>query len=287
MLSLRKKLSPENLLNELLPKLLAKKATSRIPLTGEAAQLNDCYVIYFGDQYLVDGYNANTRMLDVFTPDETSTFRISAQVALSEALQYPLNVKYYYKTYWQDYTNIYRLVRDYRMRRVQIEVHCKIFCNKISQWFFNKKPLWVIRDRMVLLEFIIERHLGPEGSIVSPASNNTSSTFSVFQLMTELRSSKWIYHPHSSRAQRRLNLLLDAFVDSGDLHRDGIGYTLAPRAIQTLEAYQESERRHRDATRTQKFIGTLTLLIAIATIVQAYCAATHPDQPPYALESHL
>ncbi|MFO0389576.1 MAG: hypothetical protein ACK502_07665 [Alphaproteobacteria bacterium] len=277
-MNLFRKSSPEHVLHELLPKLLIKKAPSRISLTGETAQLNDYYSIHFGNQYLVEDYNPNTRMLDVYTPDGNSAFTISTTVALSDALQYPLHVKYFYKTYWEDYTDVHRLVRDYKMRWVQIEVYCRIFWKNLSQWFFNQKPLWVIRDRMGLLEFIIERHLGSEGSITSPTSNNTKPTFSAFQLMTELRSSKWIYHPHSQKAKRRLDLFLDAFVASGDLVRDGIGYTLDPRAIQTLGDFHESKRRHTDAIRTQWLIGILTFIIAFAAIVQAYYAAKSSEQ---------
>lgn len=273
MLNLFKKPSLEHILHELLPKLLLKKAPLRISLTGDAAQLNDYYSIYFGNQYLVEGYEPSTRLLDVCTADAGGAFKISTKVTLSDALKYPLHVKYFYKTYWHDYTDAYRLLRDYKTRWIQIEVQCRILWNKITQWFFNKKPLWVIRDRMGLLEFIIERYLGAEGSIASPAANNTNSTFSAFQLMTELQSSKWIYHPHSQKAKRRLDLLLDAFVVSGDLVRDGIGYRLEPNAIQTLGTHHENKRRHDDAIRTQWLIVILTIIIAAATAVQAYYAA--------------
>jgi hypothetical protein len=273
MLNLRKKASQEEVLHELLPKLLAKNAPNSVPLTGEAAQSNDCYSIHFGTQYWAQNYDLSTRMLDVHSADATGTYNTSEKVALSTALQHPLKVTYFYKTYWHDYTDIYRLSRDYKTRWIQIEVRSRIFWKNLSQWFFNRKPLWVIRDQMDLLEFIIERHIGPEGSMMSSTSNNSDARFSSSNLMTELKSSRWFYHPHSCQAKRRLDLLLDAFVDSKDLVKDGAAYTVAPRAIQMLSVHQENKRRHDDAIKTQRRIVLFTIIIAIATTVQAYYAA--------------
>ena len=115
MLNLRRKQSPEYLLHKLLPQLLTKKAPNRIPMTGKAALSNNCYAIYFGNQYLVEAYDQETRILNVCTPDANGAFTINSKVELSEALRYAIHITYFYKNYWQDYTNIQRLARDHRI----------------------------------------------------------------------------------------------------------------------------------------------------------------------------
>ncbi len=274
MFSLLKKRSLEQRLHDLLPKLLAKKSlNNNIPMSGTAAQRNDYYIVYFGKKYLVDGYDSNKRLLNVRALDEKGAYTINERVTLSATLQYPINVTYFYKNYWKEYTKIGILAFDYRMRCVQIVCTW----DKFTQWIYNRKPLWVIRNRMDLLERIIKRQFEQEGS--GERTNFKKPAFTAFDIMNEVYSSNRLFdHPDYEARMMKISLFLDAFVYSGELKKqDNIRYTTTEKAIQTLGDYQESQRRHQDAIKTQQRIFLLTVVIAIAAAVQAYFTAFPPN----------
>ncbi len=275
-----KKATPEEILHRLLPKLLAKKAPNSIPLTGESAQKNDGYLIYFANEFMVVGYDPNTRILDVRRPDATGAFVVDEEMPLSDALQHPLSISHYYKNYWEEYTNSHSLLWAHTFRLFKIEVWGRIMWNNVAQWHFNKRPLWVIRDNMVLLEYIIERHLGPDREIANTHYDPFEHKFSAFSLMSELRTTRWIHHPNSQRTLNRLNLLLDAFAESGDLVRKDIYYTVTPKAINTLAGYQENKRRHLDSVRIQFAIAVFTFIIALSAVLGACSVKFAPEQRP-------
>ena len=270
MLSPIKKRSPESFLHELLPKLLAKNAPSKIPMSGDAARSNDFYTIYLGEEYYVQSYDPDTRVLGVLGLDSDNNFSVSAQLNLRDAIQWPIRITHYFKSYWRDYKSLHHLARHYKFYWFQITVYANIYVKRILQWIFNKKRLWVVRDRTDLLDFIIQWHIRPKSDADSFYSSSISKSFTTYSLMNELLSTKWVHHPHSIETKRRLELFLDAFVESGDLEKKDFSYTLAPRATLTLSQHQENERRHRDAMRTQWIIILLTFILAFSSAVEVY-----------------
>ena len=105
---------------------------------------------------------------------------------------------------------------------------------------------------------MMERHI----------QNNTSA-IGIHQLMTELYSLKWIYHPDRNDQRRKLELYLGSLVIGGEIVKNNSDYEIAGKAITTIEKYEEEERRHAEQVRMQSRTLWLTLIIALLALVQA------------------
>ena len=87
-----------------------------------------------------------------------------------------------------------------------LKIHAVRHLSKLDQYLFNKKKL-VTKQRTELLKFLIERTLDGE------------TNHSPIDLMTDLYSIKWVLHPHGEKEQRKLEVFLDARVDTGELRK--------------------------------------------------------------------
>jgi hypothetical protein len=103
---------------------------------------------------------------------------------------------------------------------------------------------------------------------------------SALDLMSELYGGRWHHHPQQAQLYRYYDLMLDSFVEAGELtrgQRHELG--IAPQALNTLDAFTEEERRHGGTMSIQRWMLIVTLLVGIATAIQAY-RALFPAPPP-------
>jgi hypothetical protein len=262
----------DDILNWLLPKLIAKKSPRIIPRSGEEAKSVDCFTIYLGNDgkkptYLVDDYNSCNRELKVLALDANGTFAVEETINLSEALKHTVRVSHYYGLYDLHYINLYDLLFNHITRYDELKVNLHRLWDVITQSRFNKKEL-VTKDTIELLNFLVSNQL-KEG-VERPNSWNTSNEgIDVFSLMTELYSLRWVSHPHSNYQMKKLELYLDSLVKAGDLRENNRKFYVTGKALRTLEGYEENERRHKDAVGTQRKIFWLTIIIAFTALIQA------------------
>ena len=90
-----------------------------------------------------------------------------------------------------------------------------------------------------------------------------------WDIMTELYSSRWSGHPANKSRQSEIEFQLDSLLHSGDLEGDRITYKATPKSMVTLDQADEQDRRHREASRLQRWIVYLTFVIAVAALQQA------------------
>jgi len=67
----------------------------------------------------------------------------------------------------------------------------------------------------------------------------------------------------------QIEVMLDALVDLGELRKNGIGYEVTGKGIAALSQYEEEERKHRESMSLQKGIRWLTVVMAVAALLQA------------------
>jgi hypothetical protein len=133
-----------------------------------------------------------------------------------------------------------------------------ILKDRTEQYFFNRTRL-ARAERIGILKALLERTLGQREYTASPVT-----------LMTNLHSSRWVFHPEHEKLLAYYKLLLDSLVASGDLIVDGIAYRISPKALGTLASAEEDDRRHSDSISQQRALKWLTVALVLIGAVQAY-----------------
>lgn len=146
--------------------------------------------------------------------------------------------------------------------------------NKITQFKYIKNALHnrkvekeqrkferaqlILKSRMEILEFLVE-HFCKGGKPMT-----------LQQVMSATVHNRWVFHPDSKHKQQRLSLLLDSLVLSEDLILDEKKlYRVAPKSIETIEKYRESNVKHRQIIILQKNMLIVTAILAVFSVIQS------------------
>ncbi|NCP62637.1 MAG: hypothetical protein GW748_04920 [Alphaproteobacteria bacterium] len=144
----------------------------------------------------------------------------------------------------------------------------KVKWDAIQQKFFNLRPLKEKKKRMELLRWLINEDRRKRS--VSSENLYTKVDFNVIQVLHDLnKSCRWALHPDKLRAQANYKSYLDSLVFSEDLHENRGTYFLLPKAVITLEEYDEAERRHKEQITVSRILAFLTLCLFLGTVFQA------------------
>lgn len=236
-------------------KALEKPSPGSIPLSGPRALENDFYSVHLEDGAGKDqvwlkektdkGYEALVRATNDSGEDKT----LSQEDI--QSFGYNLRIEHYYKGYQFDYHSPTRFLLAY---------FCCwhlwiIFRDRYSQKRFNRQPL-IRAERMELLQYLVER------SIQKPTEK-----FDPLFLGMQLYSRKWFYHPGKDEHKEHLKLLLESFVESGELKRKDGGYVLSGKALETLSNHDLEQQKHQDNIATAKVGNNLTWAIVIVGLL--------------------
>jgi hypothetical protein len=129
--------------------------------------------------------------------------------------------------------------------------------DRVSQNIYNRRRL-VREERIDLLQYIVERKIENPRDQIHP-----------LMLAVDRYSRKWLYHPDKNRHKAHLQLVLDSFLDSGELRMNEQNYVVTGRALVTLAEYEVSVQRHKDQINTAKSGNRLTtaiIFIGVASI---------------------
>jgi hypothetical protein len=119
------------------------------------------------------------------------------------------------------------------------------------------KDKFITKNRIELLKFIIDVHLE---KITNPEKSYEKITSGY--LMIKLIEAKLLDETNVTENNNRLTLHLESFALSGELEKYDSEYIVKGKALQTLEEYEENERRHKDSIRIQIILAVLTGIIA-------------------------
>lgn len=132
-------------------------------------------------------------------------------------------------------------------------------------WAFSKKRL-PRRDRMEILTWAYNWTLENE---------SRRPSFSPLSFLIHKHGNLIIYHPEKDRLMRYYRVVFESLVASGDLNdiKASWSFCLSPKALDTLDRYEETDRRHADNLRQQRILGWLTfalVLIGAGQIIVAF-----------------
>lgn len=232
-------------------KALEKPSPGSIPLSGPRALKNDFYSVHLvdssgKDQVWLKGKTEQDFEALVRTGDDSGKNKTLTRKNI-ESFKYNLRIEHYYKGYQFNYRSPLRFLIAYYCRWHL----CVIFRERFSQKRFNQKPL-IRAERMDLLQYLVER------SIQKPKEK-----FDPLFLGMQLYSRKWFYHPEKDEHKEHLKLLLESFVESGDLKRQDTGYILSGKALETLSNHDLEQQKHQDNLATARVGNKLTWAIVI------------------------
>lgn len=237
-----------------LDKALEKPAPDRIPLSAPRALENDFCSVTLEDpesdrriliRNRVDaGYEAL-----VWQGEQAAIEQWLARDDI-DAKRLSLRIERYYQGYQFDFTNpkVFLLAELTKWHKVTK------FRDRVSQTIYNKRRL-VREERIDLLRHLVERKIENPRDQIYP-----------LMLAVQRYSRKWLYHPDKERHKAHLELVLDSFVASGDMTKDGLNYVVTGRALVTLSEYELSIQRHKDQINTAKIGNRLTWAIIIVGI---------------------
>ena len=167
-----------------------------------------------------------------------------------------ISVMHYYGYDEIKYRGLMRFVLSQIFFLPYAKIHLIRAVESLDQYFFNKKKLFT-RQRIELLQFIVQRKL-----------DGAPGTGAVF-LMSELYSTKWIYHPDKDKQLKRLKFYLESLTETGELRYADFKYEPTGEALKAIEVYEEQERKHTENVKIQRRMIWLTLAIALLTGAQA------------------
>ncbi|PDS99271.1 hypothetical protein CO659_00180 [Rhizobium sp. S9] len=247
---------------------LGKKSPAEIPTSGERALQNDCYSSYLLDE----AGEARLSIREIDGNEVRGKWSLDGQnftedraIPLSELPSYTLYVQHYYRG-WTFYSvGVPKFLR-YRWSRWP---WIRVKFDRFLQSRFNKKEL-ARKRRMDVLEYVL-------AETMKDRTFQTNAT----TLLTHLYSVRWVHRPDKDELMNYYEFTLDALKDSGDLATtEHHGYRLTPKALNTVTAYVEDERRHNDNKKIQTWIVILTVALTIVGVAQAAAAVYEQWKPP-------
>lgn len=240
---------------------LRRNAPSLIPTSGNRAEDNDCYAVYLLDEagearFLVENLEG-AEVRGKWSHDGKS-FTEEKVLSTSELPDFAVYIQHYYRT-WTFYSvGVWKFLR-YRWSRWP---WIRVTFDRFLQSRFNKKEL-ARQARMDVLEYVLTETMKDRKFQTHPTS-----------LLTHLYSVRWVHRPDKDELMNYYTFMLDALNESGDLEAaDRHGYKLTPRALNTVSAFVQEERRHGDNYKIQRGIFWLTIALMFFGLVQAGAAA--------------
>jgi hypothetical protein len=237
--------------------MLKNKCPNKISRSGEKGKKVNCYSIRIDKDnapfLLVDNLKKNRLIGKKWNGEK---FSDEFELNYSELKNYDLRIVHYFGLTDISFTSIKNYAFNYFTKYIYIKLWLKNIIQNIDQYFFNKKKI-VTDKKISLLKNILDLQL-----------NKYNSGISLIALMSELYSFKWLNHPNKEYEKRKLDLYLKSLIDGGELQKQDGKYIVTGKAITTLEKYELSEERHVREVKNQRKIVFLTIIIAIATLLQ-------------------
>ncbi|WP_157643742.1 hypothetical protein [Burkholderia ubonensis] len=261
---------------------VAKRAPSRIPLTGERLLQRDYFSATLsglaeGD-VLVDSMSGNDVVGRAWVPpadpDKYGEYATPVTIPIDRAARSEVEYTYYLRQHefreHKSTTLWWRLLVGYYHRNAWME--------EFRQGRYNRQAL-ERRRRMDLLQWLIEhavtRSPGEERAFHSP-----------LDILKPPGDARWARHPAAREQLDYARLLLESLLHDQLVESDGLaGFRAAPAAIGVAEVYVTEERRHADSERTQRRLLWVAIAAGFAAAVQALAAIWPLASPERAVAS--
>jgi hypothetical protein len=132
------------------------------------------------------------------------------------------------------------------------------------------------KDRIEVLKRLVQV------SLKEAEKNNglltTNSWKSVVGLLSEVYGNRVYGHPGYEAEAAHFRLILESLVATGELEKQKMHeFKLNGLALASISNYELEERRHRDSVRQNRLLFFVTVVMAVAAVVQAYSTFWRPE----------
>jgi len=243
---------------------MRKPAPNRIPLSDMArVRQRDYFVVTFGPEgdrqrFLVRKVVPHS-FLGLWFEDKSSKSE-ERTIPNEDLAKYELLITHYFGELEIRYSKPLEFILKHFFKYE----YFPYWRERVGRYLFNQRTLDEKR-RIHVLRLLIDNHL------------NGKSNVSASDLMSALYGNRWVHHPQQEQLYEYYNLMIASFLAGGELTTAGQHeLQIAPQALNTLDAYNEEERRHGGTMSVQRWMLFVTFLVGIATAVQAYRALFPP-----------
>ncbi len=250
-----------------------KPAPTRIPLTGENALKNDCFVV---EVQATDGDKTDFQVdlvskkgfcgrLKTLNEQGRTEYSVKACVPLKSLEKWEFEANHFYKTYRFRYRSPFKFIVWNAFSLFKLE----ILKEKISQLFFNISTKERTERIEVLTELVSMRAEMTDDILLGFVKDQHQSSFELFR---KFYGEKVFGNPQYKMMLYRFEMILRSFLDGGEISETRNGFQVEPKALALISQYQEENRRHKEQMAHNRRIFALSIVVAIATIMQAYTA---------------
>ncbi|WP_212025513.1 hypothetical protein [Citrobacter portucalensis] len=168
-------------------------------------------------------------------------------------------IVHYKKNYSLRYNSIILFALDHTLKIITL----KTAIARIKGWLVSglkSDKETISRDRFNLLRLLVAHY-------VNQRPSRTSSGFSRDEVITLLHGTLWYKHIKNESFRRKITLLLESLVITGDLTERQGSYYVEGQAITTLVEHEKEERRVLQQQKMHKNIVRFMLVITVATLL--------------------
>ncbi|MCD9514759.1 hypothetical protein [Photobacterium carnosum] len=116
----------------------------------------------------------------------------------------------------------------------------------------------ILKSRIALLEHLVEHHC------------RGGRSMTLEQIMSATVNNRWVFYKDSKHKKKRLSLMLESLEETKDIKVvRGSHYQVKAKAIETIEAFRDSNLKHKQIVIIQKGMLLLTISLAFFTALQS------------------
>ncbi|MGL4427639.1 MAG: hypothetical protein ACRCT4_01795 [Silvania sp.] len=226
---------------------------------AEKGTPHDYYSVFIQD-------TTNTRYRYKTLQDDQNTLVLSVLLQQTEVnkniadlTEMESEIVHYKKNYSLRYNSILLFALDRTLKIITL----KTAIARIKGWLVSglkSDKETISRDRFNLLRLLVAHY-------VNQRPSRTSSGFSLDEVITLLHGTLWYKHIKNEPFRRKITLLLESLVITGDLTERQGSYYVQGQAITTLVEHEKEERRVIQQQKMHKNIVRFMLVITVATLL--------------------
>lgn len=193
-------------------------------------------------------------------------FETPIDLPIAELDIWSLRFTRFYGFFKIDYRNLFDFLRSeytFHPQRMQLK-------EWLSQKAYNYRKRFR-QDRIEVLRKLVAMHLA------EAQKNNgllfTGSRKSIVGLLSDFYGNRIYGHPNYEEESARFRLILESLAETGEVKKHSMHeFQLSAAAVASISNYELEERRHRDSVRQSWLLLLVTIVMAVAAVVQAVSA---------------
>ncbi|WP_281081364.1 hypothetical protein [Klebsiella quasivariicola] len=181
------------------------------------------------------------------------------EMRLDQISDLETEIVHYRKNYILRYKSIFSFAVDRTLKIITLKTQIARLKGRLVSGTKSDTET-ISRDRFNLLRLLV-------ASYISQRPSRISSGFDPDEVIALLYGTLWYKHIKNEAFLRKITLLLESLVISGDLSENKGNYYVQGQAITTLVEYEKEERRISQQQKMHKNIVRFMFVITVATLL--------------------